>query len=269
MKKKNPFSNASPGLSRREFLKAAALAGGALTLSGCASTPAPLDSSASEPALISTGCGATPTVPITPQYLPQIDGSFSSLALPAPRTEGGLPLMQALKARISRRAYGPEEIPVHILSDLLWAAFGISRLAQGLRTAPTAVNSQDIDIYLATAKGLFLYKPETHALQIVLPDDLRSQTGTQSFAADAPLNLLYVSDYEKLSGLAAGEYGQMNLSWSWIHTGFISQNVYLYCASEGLATVVRAYVERDALEDKMGLASGKHITMAQSVGYPG
>jgi nitroreductase len=257
----------STAFSRRDFLRGTALCGGALALSGCGSASSPNGSPGPQDSPPAAAAGAASPTP-APEFLPQIDGNVSTVALPAPRTEGGLPLMRALELRASHRTYGREEIPMQVLSDLLWAAIGINR-PSGLRTAPTAVNVQDIEIYLATGKGAFRFDPRPHALQAVLADDVRALTGTQSFAGEAPVNIIYVSDYGKLGGLNYGIYGADSVAWSWTHTGFISQNVYLFCASEGLSTVVRALLDRDSLAKKIGLESTKHITMAQSVGYPG
>jgi SagB-type dehydrogenase family enzyme len=213
---------------------------------------------------------ATSTLPASPplEYLPRIDGSLTTVALPAPRLDGGIPLLQALARRASRRAYGPDEIPVQVLSDLLWAAFGVNRPSSGLRTAPSAVNAQDIEIYLATAKGMFRFDARTHGLQAMLPDDVRSLTGVQASAGPSPVSLVYVSDYEKLRSLKNRDLGEdSDAVWSWTHTGFISQNVYLFCASEGLATVMRAIFDRDSLAERMGLDNSKHITLVQTVGY--
>ncbi len=240
------------------------MASGALALSSCQTGEPPAAADTPAAAALSSAETAADTPP--PSYLPAFE-SGAMVALPAPRKQGGMPLIQALALRSSHRTYGDEEIELHTLSDLLWAAFGVNRSAQGLRTAPSAVNTQDIDVYLAVEKGLFRYEAKGHALRAVAPDDLRTLTGTQSFAARAPAVLVYVSDYGKLSALSRLEYGDMNLAWSWIHTGFISQNVYLFCASEGMSTVVRALVDREALEEKMGLESTKHVTMVQSVGY--
>lgn len=259
----------SPALSRREFLKAAALTGGLLALPGCGKTSPPAVSPSPEGSTPAASA-FTATVSPPPEFLPQIDGSFDTVALPVPETDGGLPLMQALTLRASRRAYSREEISLQVLSNLLWAAFGVNRSASGLRTAPSALNVQDIEIYLATAKGMFRFDARPHALEAVLADDVRALTGTQSFAGQAPLNLVYVSDYAKLGQSNSRDLGgNVNLAWSWAHTGFISQNVYLFCASAGLATVVRAMFNRDSLVEIMGLASTKQITLVQSVGYPG
>ena len=184
--------------------------------------------------------------------------------LPAPRMTGGKPLLDCLKARQSGRDFGTETLSPQVLSNLLWAACGINRPDSGKRTAPTARNWQDIDIYAATADGLFLYLPKEHALQKVLAEDVRGATGTQDFVKVAPLNLVYVSDYAKIP---AGTDEDKRFH-SGAHTGFISQNVYLFCASEGLITVVRGLVDREATAKTMKLRPEQHVTLAQTVGYP-
>ena len=186
------------------------------------------------------------------------------IKLPAPQMTGGKPLMDCLKARQSARDFGAEKLSPQVLSNLLWAADGINRPDSGKRTAPSAVNWQDIDLYAATADGLFLYLPKEHALQKVLAEDVRAATGSQDFVKTAPLNLVFVSDYTKLQR-GTDEDKRFH---SGAHTGFISQNVYLYCASEGLITVVRGLVNRDAAAKVMKLRPEQHITLAQTVGYP-
>ena len=181
-----------------------------------------------------------------------------------PQMEGGRPLMQALKDRASSRNFSPEKLPVQMLSNMLWAAFGVNRPASGGRTAPSASNSQEMDIYVAMANGLFLYDAKASLLKPVLPDDIRALTGRQAFVKDAPVNLIYVSDLSKMLRASAAERDWYAAA----HSGFISQNVYLFCASEGLATVVRESIDRPALARAMRLRPDQKITLAQTVGYP-
>jgi SagB-type dehydrogenase family enzyme len=184
--------------------------------------------------------------------------------LPKPQMEGGMPVMQALKQRQSSREFSPEKLPLQTLSNLLWAAFGVNRPDSGKRTAPSAMNWQEIDIYVAAADGLYLYEPKSHRLQLIIPDDLRAKTGTQPFVATAPLNLVYVADLAK-TGRSPSEETSLYTA---ADTGFIAQNVYLFCASEGLVTVVRGSVDRAALSKAMNLRSDQRIMLAQTVGYP-
>jgi nitroreductase len=182
--------------------------------------------------------------------------------LPAPQTEGGMPLMQALSQRKTSREFSTKELPDQVLSNMLWAAFGINR-PDGKRTAPSAMNMQETDIYVATAKGLYLYDPKANTLVQTLAEDIRAKTGGQPFVATAPVNLVYVADHAKMRG--SDEDKEF---YSVVDTGFISQNVYLFCASEGLATVVRGYVNKPALAKAMNLRPDQKIILAQTVGYP-
>lgn len=183
------------------------------------------------------------------------------VALPTPQTSGGMPLMQALKERKSVRDFGPEQLSRQMLSNLLWAAWGINR-EDGRRTAPSASNRQEIDVYVIMADGASIYDAKANALKPVARADLRKLAGTQAYAADAPVNLVYVSDTSKLSGDDAAKFAIANAN-----TGFIAQNVYLFCASEGLGTVVRASVNRADLAKALNLRAEQRITLAQTVGY--
>ena len=182
--------------------------------------------------------------------------------LPAPQTDGGRPLMQALRERKSTREFSADKLPVQALANLLWAGFGVNR-PDGRRTAPSAMNWQEIEIYVVTADGAFAYDAAKNQLQPVVKEDLRSLTGTQPFVATAPVNLVYVADLSKVTGDAEGRE-----LYTGADTGFIAQNVYLYCASEGLATVVRGSVDRAPLAKALKLKATQKIMLAQTVGYP-
>ena len=190
-----------------------------------------------------------------------VAATLDSIALPKPDTHGGKPLMQALSDRKSAREFASDSLPPQVLSNMLWAGFGVNR-PDGHRTAPSAMNRQTIDIYVVMADGAYLYDAAGNKLVPVVSGDLRALTGTQDFVKQAPANLVYVSDYAKMSGSSADS----KLLYSGAETGFISQNVYLYCASEGLATVVRASVDRDALAKALRLRQDQKITLAQTVG---
>ncbi len=155
-------------------------------------------------------------------------------------------------------------MPQQVLSNLLWAAFGINRPDSGRRTAPSAVNWQEIDIYVALQEGLYLHYARSHLLKGVVAEDVREFTGKQAYVKDAALNLVFVADGARMKN--AGEddrqlYGSAD-------AGFIAQNVYLYCASQGLAVVVRGMIDRPALAAKMKLRPDQRIILAQTVGYP-
>ncbi|HKW28156.1 MAG TPA: SagB/ThcOx family dehydrogenase [Verrucomicrobiae bacterium] len=189
---------------------------------------------------------------------------LKSIQLPQPQMDGGKPLMQALKERKSTRVFSPEKLPRQTLGNLLWAAFGINRPDTGQRTAPSAMNRQEIDVYVATVDGLYLYDAKGNALQPVLAEDVRAATGVQPFVKDAPVELVYVADYARMG---RGTDDEKNI-YAAADTGFIGQNVYLFCASGGLATVVRGSVDRTALAKTMKLRPEQKIILAQTVGYP-
>jgi DNA uptake protein ComE-like DNA-binding protein len=189
---------------------------------------------------------------------------LKSIQLPAPQLDTGKTVMQALMERKSSRSFSVKKLPIKILSNMLWAACGINRPDSGHHTSPSAMNWQEIDVYVATSEGLFLYVEKGHSLKPVLNQDIRSLTGKQPFVSEAPVDLIYVADYSKMGGANAEE----RIFYSAADTGFISENVYLYCASEGLATVVRGLIDREALADAMKLRINQKIILAQTVGYP-
>jgi SagB-type dehydrogenase family enzyme len=186
------------------------------------------------------------------------------IKLPTPKMEGGKPLMEVLKERKTSRSFSDRELSLQELSNLLWAAFGVNRTETSKRTAPSAMNRQDIDIYVAKKDGLFRYDALKNTLVEILAGDIRGATGVQDFVKDAPVNLVYVSDFQKW-GDAPKESRDF---YSAANAGFIAQNVYLYCASEGLATVIRGMVDRDKLHGIMKLNENQKIILSQTVGYP-
>jgi len=181
-----------------------------------------------------------------------------------PQTDGGRPLMQVLKDRKSSREFSSEKLAPQTLSNLLWAAFGVSRPDSGKRTAPSAMNRQEIDVYVATADGLYLFDAKAHMLKPILAEDIRATTGLQPFVKDVPVNLVYVADFSRMDSMS----NEQKDFYSAANTGLIAENVYLYCASEGLATVVRGLVDRPSLGKAMKLRADQKITLVQSVGYP-
>jgi SagB-type dehydrogenase family enzyme len=189
---------------------------------------------------------------------------LSPIQLLKPQTEGGRPLMQALKDRKTDRAFSPEKLPLQMLSNLLWAAFGINRPDSGKRTAPSAMNWQEVGLYVVLPEGAYLYDAKNHLLQPVNKGDLRGLTGLQSFVKEAPVNFVYVADFSKMSR-ATNENKDI---FSAAAIGAIFQNVYLFCASEGLATGVRAGFDKASLAKALQLRPDQKIVLAQSVGYP-
>ena len=186
------------------------------------------------------------------------------IQLPTPQTEIGKPLMQALKLRQSARSFDSKPLPMQELSNLLWAAFGINRPETGKRTAPSAMNWQEVDVYVALATGTYLYDAKSQSLIPVASKDLREATGVQPYVKDAPLNLIYVADAARMRNANEND----RTLYSSADVGFIAQNVYLYCASQGLAVVVRGMVDRPALAKELKLRPEQKIVLSQTVGYP-
>ena len=174
-----------------------------------------------------------------------------------------MPLMQALSLRRSTREFSARKIPDQVLGDLLWAAYGVNR-ASGDRTAPSWRHIIVIDVYAAMEDGLWLYDPKRHALVPHPAGDIRAQTGQQEFAGRAPLNLVYVANGSRMSELTP-ENRKLYCS---VDSAFIGQNVYLYCASAGLATVFRGAVDYPKLARAMRLDHDQFVAFAQTVGYP-
>jgi len=190
-------------------------------------------------------------------------GELKTVVLPPPPTTGGKPLMEALRQRRTVRDVKPDKLPLPVLGNLLWAAFGVNRPATGGRTAPSAMNSQEVDLYVALPEGLYLYEPKAHLLKPVLSGDVRGKTSGQPFATNAPVTLVFVADHARLSKAAP----ERRAFYADVDTGYISQNVYLYCASEGLATVVHD-LDRAPLLAVLKLRPEQRIVLAQAVGYP-
>ncbi len=181
-----------------------------------------------------------------------------------PQMDSGRLLMHVLKERKTSRDFSDKKLPIRVISNLLWSACGINRPGAGKRTAPSAMNWQEIDVYVATKQGLYVYDHRQHRLDPVLAQDIRALTGTQPFVSDAPVNLIYVADYARISNTSM----ESKDFYAAVDTGFIAQNVNLYCASEGLATVVRGMINREHLANAMKLRPEQKIVLAQTVGYP-
>jgi hypothetical protein len=194
--------------------------------------------------------------------LPPVGDAAALRALLPPSLSGGMPLISALSIRQSLREFAPEPLPEQVLSDLLWAAGGINRHHVDGRTAPSAMNAQEVLLYVAMPQGLFLYEPKPHALRLVVASDVRRVTGNQDFVDTAPLDLVFVADHARMKLVPAAQ----REAYAHATAGAMAQNVYLYCASEGLATVIRAWFDRDALARAMGLQADHQLLLSQTVG---
>lgn len=193
---------------------------------------------------------------------PVLGNSVPTIELPQPDRTDGVPLMQALAHRQSLREFADRELPLSMLATLLWAANGINR-PDGRRTAPSAMNAQEIDIYVALPRGAYRYNAEGNLLELVAGSDVRRVTGYQDFVDDAPLDLVYVADHGRMRMVPAG----MRESYASFAAGAIAENVYLFAAANGLATVLRAWIDRDAIANALGLSHDQKVLLSQTVGY--
>lgn len=188
--------------------------------------------------------------------------SAQNIKLPAPQKTGGKPLMEVLNERQSSRAFANKDLSDQTLSNLLWAAWGYNR--ENKRTAPSSRDRQEIDVYVLLKKGTYIYDAKANTLIEVSKKDLRSFAGTQEFVASAPVNLVYVCNKNKISG----KDDQALIEATYANTGFIAQNVYLFCASDGLSCVIRAMIDKAELSTQLKLKKDQMITLSQTVGYP-
>lgn len=188
---------------------------------------------------------------------------LSRIALPPPQKEGGMPLLDALSRRRSTRSFLADELPLTLLSGLLWAANGVNR-NDGGRTAPSALDAHEIDVFVARPDGAYLYDAATNALELVAPADVRRVTGYQDFVDDAPLDLVYVADHRRMTMMPVGE----RVKYAAAAAGAICENVYLFAAANDLAAVIRAWIDRNAIANALGLSHDQEVLLSQTVGYP-
>lgn len=190
-------------------------------------------------------------------------GAETTITLPHVERQGGMPLMEALARRHSAREFAKTPLPLAVLSPLLWAAWGVNR-PDGGRTAPSAVNAQEIDLYVALPDGTYRYDPAHHAIVLVSSTDIRRVTGYQDFVDEAPLDLVFVADHTRMHMVPAAQ----RASYAAVAAGAIAQNVYLYAAAAGLVTVIRAWIDRAAIAEALGLPHDHEVLLSQTVGYP-
>jgi SagB-type dehydrogenase family enzyme len=196
------------------------------------------------------------------------------IKLPAPQKEGGMPVMEALSLRQSTRGdFGPaQKLSDQVLSNLLWAADGVNRPPKH-RTAPSAADWQNIEIYVATADGLFVYDAEKNTLKVISKQDVRAISGLegsggmkQDFAKTAPVSLVYVADMAKTTKGMKWNGEDATLTWSYANAGAIAENVYLYCASQGLACIVRAMMDNAKVSDVFKLRPEQKPILTSTIG---
>ena len=197
-------------------------------------------------------------------FLTNVNMAQETISLPKPKTEGGKPLMEALKNRQSARTFQNKELALQDISNILWAAYGINRENPNKRTVPSARNKQEFDIYLSLSKGLYLWNSIEKTLALVKKGDFRNEIGMQDYVGTAPLILIYVADFDKMDGM---DDDRRNF-YSANDCGYICQNVYLYAASENLSTVVIGSVKKEKVFELLNLKQSQHVILAQPIGYP-
>ena len=186
----------------------------------------------------------------------------NSVKLPPHDLNSNTSLTSALKNRKSCRSYSDKGISTQVLSDLLWSAFGVNR-TNGKRTAPTAMNTQNITIYVAMKSGVYIYDAIDNTLKQYLKDDIRNQIGYQEFVSIVPVDLIFVADLSKSKSSEKDK-----IFYSAMNTGYISQNVYLFCSANNLGTVAVGWMKKDKLAKILKLNKNQRIILAQPVGYP-
>jgi nitroreductase len=200
---------------------------------------------------------------------------LQSIVLPQPEHDGGKSVLASLLERKTTRTISSKELPMQVISNLLWAAFGVNRDTAGFgkkgRTAPSASNSQEIDLYVALPSGAYIYEAIKHSLLPVAKGDFRARSGRRS-AATSPLNIFYVVDinrYDLGSSQPDRSIGdpEVQKSYYFTDTGFIAQNVYLCAASFGLAAWFHN-CEKENTVREFNLKPTQRVLFAQSVGYP-
>ena len=184
-----------------------------------------------------------------------------NMELPAPITTGGMPLMEALSNRQSTRSYTPEQLNKQQLSNLLWAAWGFNRADK--RTAPSSQNKQEMELYVVLESGVYRYDARNNMLIEVRAGDHREKTGKQPFVKEAPVNIIMVADRDKM----APNNEEKQYATAMVNAGYISENIYLYCASAALGTVARGSFDKNELFHLLKLKPTEMVILAQTVGY--
>ncbi|MFO8000501.1 MAG: SagB/ThcOx family dehydrogenase [Marinilabilia sp.] len=190
-----------------------------------------------------------------------------TIDLPEPDKKGGMPLMEALNERSSNRNFSSRELSKQKLANLCWAAWGINRPGEDKRTAPSSQNKQEVELYVVLPDGAYFYNAGDHQLELIKEGDLRKYCGEQDFVATAPVNFIYVANMEKAEVEDPDDITDEQLMTSHANTGFIAQNTYLACASEGLNCVVRGWIDKPALEDALGLSPFHKVILGHTIGY--
>jgi SagB-type dehydrogenase family enzyme len=191
--------------------------------------------------------------------------ALQDIKLNAPDMERGLTIMKAFENRASATSFSSRELSLQDLSDLLWASLGVNRPESGKRTAPTAVNAQDIDIYVLLKSGTYFYDAKTHTLKGISAGDNRKLVSErQTNFANAPVMLVLVSEISRFRG----DDNTRKLSWASMDAGIVSQNISIFCAGAGLVTRPRASMDVEGLRKLLSLSATQQPLLNNPVGYP-
>lgn len=184
-----------------------------------------------------------------------------NISLPKPQKDGGKSITYCLQNRKSTKEFSSKAISEQQISNILWAAYGFNRPDK--RTVPSAMNCQEFTLYVFLPSGIYRWNDKTNELIQLSKGDSRKVAGKQDYVATAAMNIVYVADYSKMGSIDASNASNM----AHADCGFIAQNVYLQCASEGLGCVIRGYVDKDAVAKTLNLSAKEHVILSQSIGY--
>jgi len=207
--------------------------------------------------LVFTLASAQKSQSVKSSNVPMVLTTFDTIKLLGPDTLGGKPLMQTLQHRRSDRQFDSRNLSLKHLSEVLWAANGVNR-PNGARTVPSAMAQYPLQTYAVLANGIYFYNPKKHQLEPVVKGDFRNLAGKQPFVETAPLNLVFIAKARSTTD---------NFQMGMLDSGYCCQNVYLYCASEGLKCVVRGSAKEAELLKAMNLGANYKFIIAQTVGY--
>ena len=184
-----------------------------------------------------------------------------NISLPKPQKEGGKSITYCLQNRKSTKEFSSKAISEQQISNILWAAYGFNRPDK--RTVPSAMNCQEFTLYIFLPSGIYRWNDKTNELIQLSKGDHRKDAGKQDYVATAAMNIVYVADYSKMGSIDPNNVSNM----AYADCGFIAQNVYLYCGSEGLGSVIRGYVDKDLLAKTLNLKAKEHVILSQSIGF--
>ena len=198
--------------------------------------------------------------------------TLKTIKLQNPDVKAGIPLMEAFAKRHSERNFKSGTLSLEHLSGILWAAYGVNR-SDGKRTVPSALAVYPLEVYAVMKEGVYVYLPDTHTLALLAKGDFRKQAGIQPFVEEASLNLLYFADFNKYRNTGNEMIDRLmsddnvKTRFALLDAGHCSQNVYLYCVSEGLKAVTRGSADEKFFKELLRLDEERHFMLAQSIGY--